>query len=100
MKSGKKVEREGTAMSKATFKKSAIKNGITPLYMTPMGTSTVPINPNRLSPKGGVINPISTIRTIVRAFVKLREMLATHKDLEKKLIALEKKYDKQFKVVF
>lgn len=37
---------------------------------------------------------------IMRAFVKLREMLATHKDLAKKLEEMEKKYDKQFKVVF
>ena len=37
---------------------------------------------------------------IVRAFVRLRQMLSAHKDLERKLIALEKKYDKQFKVVF
>ena len=37
---------------------------------------------------------------VVRTFVKLREMLATHKELERKLIALEKKYDEQFKVVF
>jgi hypothetical protein len=37
---------------------------------------------------------------VVRAFVKLREILATHKELERKLIALEKKYDRQFRVVF
>jgi hypothetical protein len=37
---------------------------------------------------------------IMRAFVTLREMLATHKELEQKLIALEKKYDEQFKVFF
>lgn len=37
---------------------------------------------------------------IMRAFVKLREMLITHKELAKKLEALEKKYDVQFKVVF
>ena len=37
---------------------------------------------------------------IMRAFVKLRQMLATHKDLERKLHALEMKYDKQFKIVF
>src|SRR5712692_643279 len=37
---------------------------------------------------------------IMRRFVKLREMLATHKDLAQKLEALEKKYDRQFKVVF
>jgi hypothetical protein len=37
---------------------------------------------------------------IMRAFLKLREMLATHKDLPRKLDALEKKYDAQFRVVF
>ncbi|MDP3065340.1 MAG: ORF6N domain-containing protein [Methanobacteriaceae archaeon] len=37
---------------------------------------------------------------IMRAFVKLREMLATHKDLARKLNAMEKKYDAQFRVVF
>ena len=37
---------------------------------------------------------------IMRAFVKLRELLSSHKDLEKRLNDLEKKYDKQFKVVF
>jgi hypothetical protein len=37
---------------------------------------------------------------VVRAFVRLREILATHKDLARKLEDLEKKYDAQFKVVF
>jgi hypothetical protein len=37
---------------------------------------------------------------VVRAFVKLREMLATHKDLARRLDELEKKYDTQFKIVF
>ena len=37
---------------------------------------------------------------IMRAFVKLREMLASHKDLARKLAEMEKKYDAQFKVVF
>ncbi len=37
---------------------------------------------------------------IMRAFVKLREMIAAHKDLAKKLEELEKKYDVQFRVVF
>lgn len=37
---------------------------------------------------------------VVRAFVKLREMISTHKDLAKKLENLEKKYDSQFKLVF
>jgi hypothetical protein len=37
---------------------------------------------------------------IMRAFVRLREILASHKDLARKLEELEKKYDKQFAVVF
>jgi hypothetical protein len=37
---------------------------------------------------------------VVRAFVRLRQMLSTHADLAKKLEALENKYDSQFRVVF
>jgi hypothetical protein len=37
---------------------------------------------------------------IMRAFVRLRRLLATHADLARKLENLEKKYDSQFKVVF
>jgi hypothetical protein len=37
---------------------------------------------------------------IMRAFVKMRELLASHKDLAKRLDELEQKYDKQFAVVF
>ncbi len=36
----------------------------------------------------------------MRAFVRFRQMLTAHKDLERKIAALEKKYDAQFKVVF
>src|SRR6185312_5882360 len=37
---------------------------------------------------------------IMRAFVRLRNLLATHKGLLKKLTELELKYDAQFKIVF
>jgi hypothetical protein len=37
---------------------------------------------------------------IMRAFVRLRQVLETHADLAKKLAALEARYDGQFKVVF
>jgi hypothetical protein len=37
---------------------------------------------------------------IMRAFVRLRKILASHADLARKLEVLEKKYDSQFKVVF
>ena len=37
---------------------------------------------------------------IMRAFVRLREMLAADAKLARKLEALEKRYDAQFRVVF
>ena len=37
---------------------------------------------------------------IMRAFTKLRQMLATHEDLRRKIEDMEQKYDQQFKVVF
>ena len=37
---------------------------------------------------------------IMRAFVRLRQMLASNAELSRKLAALEKKYDLQFKAVF
>jgi hypothetical protein len=40
---------------------------------------------------------------IMRAFVKLRELLATHKDLARKLEEIEKQlgqHDEQFRIVF
>src|SRR6266516_1432207 len=37
---------------------------------------------------------------IMRAFVRLRQMLATNADLSRRLDELEKKYDGQFRVVF
>ena len=37
---------------------------------------------------------------IIRTFVRLRQILSSHKDLARKLEELEKKYDSQFRVVF
>ncbi len=37
---------------------------------------------------------------IMRTFVHLRQMLASHEDLARKLAAMEKKYDGQFKIIF
>jgi len=51
----------------------------------------------------GILNSDRAIEVniqIMRAFVKLREMIASHKDLARRLDKLEKKYDTQFKVVF
>ena len=37
---------------------------------------------------------------IIRTFTRLREMLAGHKDLQKKIEDMEARYDEQFRVVF
>lgn len=37
---------------------------------------------------------------IVKTFIRLRELLASNKELAKKIEELEKKYDVQFKIVF
>jgi len=37
---------------------------------------------------------------IMRAFVRLQQMIISHEDLERKLAALQKKYDSRFRVVF
>jgi len=57
----------------------------------------------------GVAMPSSVLRSpravqvnieIMRAFVRLRQMLQANADLDRKLTALEKKYDAQFRAVF
>ena len=51
----------------------------------------------------GVLNTPLAIEVsifIVRAFVRLWQILLSHADLARKLDALEKKYDDNFKVVF
>lgn len=37
---------------------------------------------------------------IMRAFVRLRQLLSTHEALARKIVDLEQKYDGQFKIVF
>lgn len=37
---------------------------------------------------------------IIRVFVRLRHSMAVNKDLARKLLDMEKKYDHQFKIVF
>ncbi len=67
-----------------------------------------PSLPNAFTEHGAIMvatilnSPIAvkTSIQVVRAFVRLREMIASHKGLAKRLDDLEKKYDAQFKVVF
>ena len=67
-----------------------------------------PSLPNAFTEHGAIMvatilnSPIAvkTSIQVVRAFVRLREMIASHKGLAKRLDELEKKYDAQFKIVF
>jgi hypothetical protein len=43
---------------------------------------------------------VQTSVHVVRAFVQLRQMIATNKDLARRLDELEARYDRQFKMVF
>ena len=50
-----------------------------------------------------VLNSKRAIRVnieIMRAFTKMRELLASHADLKRKIEEMEKKYDHQFAIVF
>lgn len=50
-----------------------------------------------------VLNSSKAVRAgiqVVRAFIRLRQMLGAHTDLARKLADLEARYDAQFKVVF
>lgn len=52
---------------------------------------------------GNVLNSAVAVQAsiqIVRAFIRIREALSSHKDLARRLKQLERKYDAQFKVVF
>lgn len=51
----------------------------------------------------GILNSNRAIQVnieIMRAFVRLRQLLSSNKELARKLEELEKKYDVQFKIVF
>jgi hypothetical protein len=51
----------------------------------------------------GVLNSSRAVQVniaIMRAFVQLRQLLASHADLARKLAALESKYDARFRAVF
>jgi len=37
---------------------------------------------------------------IMHAFIKMRQMYISHEDLRQKIIAMERKYDKQLQIVF
>ena len=67
--------------------------GATPMAFTEQGVAM--LSSVLRSPRAVQVNI-----AIMRAFVRLREMLMSNADLARKLLALENKYDAQFRVVF
>lgn len=67
--------------------------GATPMAFTEQGVAM--LSSVLRSPRAVQVNI-----AIMRAFVRLREMLMSNPDLARKLLALENKYDAQFRVVF
>lgn len=67
-----------------------------------------PVLPNAFTEHGAIMaaSVLNTPRAVemsvfvVRAFVRLRQIVSSHVELARKLAVLEKKYDAQFKVVF
>ena len=43
---------------------------------------------------------MQVIISIMRAFIRLRDLVSSHEELSRKLAELEKRYDAQFRVVF
>jgi ORF6N domain len=86
----------GTSNLRSQFATSKPERGgrrYTPLAFTEQGVAMLS---SVLHSERAVLVNIAIMRT----FVKLREMLATHKDLARKLELLERMYDAQLKVVF
>jgi hypothetical protein len=62
--------------------------------------SSVLHSPRAIQVNIAITCPPKPWRRRMRAFVRLRQMLSMHTDLAHKLDELERKYDKQFRVVF
>lgn len=86
---------EGAVLSRSQF--VILKRGQNIKYLPYVFTE------NGVAMLSSVLNSERAIEVniqIMRTFTKLREMLAAHKDLARKLEAMEKKYDAQSKIVF
>jgi ORF6N domain len=92
------LNKEEFASLRSQFVTSKLKNGrggrrYPPYAFTEEGVAML----------SSVLNSPRAIRVnveIMRAFVRLRRILASHAELARKLEDLEKKYDSQFRVVF
>jgi hypothetical protein len=85
--------RSRSVTAKSHLSKSLMKVRFAPYAFTQEGIAML----------SSVLRSARAIRVniaIMRAFVQLRQMLLSHKELAQKLATLERKYDAQFSVVF
>jgi len=85
--------RSRSVTAKSRLNKSLMKVRFAPYAFTQEGIAML----------SSVLRSARAIRVniaIMRAFVQLRQMLLSHKELAQKLATLERKYDAQFSVVF
>jgi ORF6N domain-containing protein len=85
--------RSRSVTAKSHLNKSLMKVRFAPYAFTQEGIAML----------SSVLRSARAIRVniaIMRAFVQLRQMLLSHKELAQKLAALERKYDAQFTIVF
>ncbi len=87
------IERGGPSRSQPVTLKRGQNPKYRPYVFTEQGVAM--LSSVLRSPRAVAVNI-----EIMRAFVRLRQMLASHADLARKLDAMERKYDRQFKVVF
>ena len=90
---GKPLKNKGSLRSQSVILKPGHHRKFRPFAFTEQGVGML----------SGVLNSPRAVQThiaIVRVFVQLHQMLASHADLSRKMESLEKKYDKQFRVVF
>ncbi len=88
-----KPEEDGSSRSQSVTLKRGQNPKYRPYAFTEQGVAM--LSSVLRSPRAVAVNV-----EIMRAFVRLRQMLASHVDLARKLDALEKKYDAQFSIVF
>lgn len=97
-----------TASDATALKSTGSRRGIRSQSVTASEKRNVRFRPNAFTEQG-VAMLSSVLRSpravqvniaVLRTFVQLRQMLASHADLARKLAALERKYDVQFKAVF
>ncbi len=83
----------GTLVSQTVIPGRGKLGGASPMAFTEQGVAM--LSSVLRSPRAVQVNI-----GIMRAFVRLRELLLSHADLARKLDAMEQKYDSQFKIVF